>query len=460
LADSNHLRVLRKGTSFWNKWREENDPIKPDFGEADLRYCQLAEMDLREANFYRANLTGANLRGTKLVKANLTGAKLDHTDLSKTDLCDTYFFKSHLNRANFSGSNLFKANLSGADLREAVMIDANLDEVILNRANLMFAELKATTFHGAKVEKADLRNVNAREAVFTKATFAGSDFTSASLRGANFNQANLCNVCLTEADLSQANFSGTDLSEADLRGAKLKGANFEKASLVKANLMRADISKARIIDTKLNGAILTDSRVFGVSTWDLIGLEETEQSNLVITREDDSIITVDNLEVAQFIYLLLHSEKIRYAVEAITSKVVLILGRFTPERKAVLDALKIELREKNYLPILFDFDNPTSRDITETVRTLAHMAKFIIADITDAKSIPQELATIVPFLPSVPVQPILLSSEKEYGMFEHFKRYNWVLEIFRYENIEMLLKLLEEKIIAPAENKAKEYQKK
>ena len=37
---------------------------------------------------------------------------------------------------------------------------------------------------------------------------------------------------------------------------------------------------------------------------------------------------------------------------------MLILGRFTPERKAVLDALREELRKRDYLPILFDFDVP------------------------------------------------------------------------------------------------------
>ena len=101
------------------------------------------------------------------------------------------------------------------------------------------------------------------------------------------------------------------------------------------------------------------------------------------------MITVDNLEVAQFIYLLLHNENIRQVIDTITSKAVLILGRFTPERKAVLDAIREALRHRNYLPILFDFEAPGSRDFTETISTLAHMARFIIADLTEPSSLPK-----------------------------------------------------------------------
>ena len=75
---------------------------------------------------------------------------------------------------------------------------------------------------------------------------------------------------------------------------------------------------------------------------------------------------------------------------------VLILGRFTPERKAVLDALREELRKRDYLPVLFDFDKPASKDITETVSMLAHMARFVIADMTDPRCIPHELAIDYP----------------------------------------------------------------
>ncbi len=184
-------------------------------------------------------------------------------------------------------------------------------------------------------------------------------------------------------------------------------------------------------------------------------LEGATQDNLVITRDNEPTITVDNLEVAQFIYLLLNNPKIRDVIDTIAKKAVLILGRFTPERKVVLEALREALRASGYLPILFDFEKPADRDITETVSTLAHLARFIIADLTDPSSIPKELEAIVPTL-AVPVQPVLEGSTRPYAMFKDYWKYQWVLEVYRYNGLEELLTSLKEQVIEPAERKAKE----
>jgi hypothetical protein len=65
----------------------------------------------------------------------------------------------------------------------------------------------------------------------------------------------------------------------------------------------------------------------------------------------------------------------------------------------------------------------------------------------------------VPNNPSLPVQPLILSSQYEHAMFKDFLDYPWVLMPYRYESLEELLVSLEDEVIAPAINKAQELRK-
>jgi hypothetical protein len=312
-----------------------------------------------------------------------------------------------------------------------------------------------------------LRQANLHEAELTNARLTHANLCDANLSEAQLGEADLHQAHLRNADLRQANLWKADLRMADLREADLRRSHFADANLSHANLCDANLSEAELgsailVGTNLEGADLTSCSVHGISVWD-VNLKGTIQSNLVITRWQRSPrggsqhrIHVDNIEVAQFIYLLLSNERIRHVIDTITSKVVLILGRFTPERKAVLDAIREHLREKDYLPVLFDFEKPDSKDLIGTISTLANMARFIIADLTDPSSVPHELATVVPGT-VVPVQTILLEGQREYAMFDDLKtRYHWVLEPYQYRSKELLIAHLSESVIAPAETKAKE----
>jgi uncharacterized protein YjbI with pentapeptide repeats len=362
--------------------------------------ARLSEADLREADLREANLSKADLRKAILMWANLYGA-----DLSET--------------------NLMGARLAMADLREANVSGADLNGANLLKANLMWANLS----------KADLRKAHLLEANLIKA---------------DLHETNLREAGLAGADLREANVSGADLREAILMGANLMGANLNKA-----NLFGARLEGAQLVDTDFTGADLTSCRIFGISAWRL-KLEGAKQQSLVITHEDEPEITVDNIEVAQFIYLMLHNQKIRDVIDTITSKAVLILGRFTDERKAVLDALREELRNRNLLPILFDFSIPASRDVTETIKTLASLARFVIADVTDATEVRAELHNIAPDFTSLPIQLILLRGHAEFVSLSHLTKFPWVLPIFEYDDLKQLLADLGEKVIRPAELKVME----
>ena len=216
---------------------------------------------------------------------------------------------------------------------------------------------------------------------------------------------------------------------------------------------------ASLVGTTLQRARISQSIVYGISAWG-VNLDGALQKELRVTGRREDSVTVDDLEVAQFIYLMLHNEKIRNIIDTVTSKVVLILGRFSPERKAFLDAIRNELRkgEYNLSPVLFDFSAPTDRNLTETVTLLARMARFIIADLTDPSSIPQELQAIVPHV-HVPVVPLLhVASPQEYAMFLDHLDFPWVLDVQRYGDVQDLLDSFAYRVIIPAENYRRELE--
>jgi uncharacterized protein YjbI with pentapeptide repeats len=324
------------------------------------------------------------------------------------------------------------------DLVEASLGEEDLSCADLRGADLRGASLKAARLSNADLSLADLSEANLGDAYFSGATLTGCD--------------------LKEADLSGANLFGVNLSEARLCGASLEYANLSRADFRGADLSNANLRETAAVETNFANANLTGCRVYGISAWGL-KLDGATQQDLIITPDGEPEITVDNIDVAQFVYLLLHNEKIRAVIDTITSKGVLILGRFTPGRKAVLDALRQELRKRDYLPILFDFEVPATRDITETVSLLARMARFIIADLTDPSSIPKELEAIVPHL-AVPVQSLIQKPARPFAMFKDLFKYDWMLPPYRYESLDGLLATLAEKVIAPAEAKVKALEEK
>jgi uncharacterized protein YjbI with pentapeptide repeats len=318
-------------------------------------------------------------------------------------------------------------DLNGADLGRADLSEANLSEADLGRALLELANLQRANLRVANLSEANLGRVL--------------------LEGADISMADISNADLRGGELSWANLGGANLSNADL-----SGANLGWSDLAAANLSNANLSGATLVQTDLREANLTSCNVYGISAWDVL-LEGAIQSNLVVTREDQSPIQVDNLEVAQFIYLLLSRQKLRDVITTIGEKAVLILGRFT-ERKELLDRMADKLRLLGYIPMIFDFERPTDRDLTETVKILAGLSRFVIADITNPRSVPLDLQAAVPDY-MVPFVTILQRGQPAFGMFDDLpRRYHWALPLLEYKTADTLLAALEKKVVTPALRKA------
>jgi len=343
----------------------------------------------------KPDLSRAGLQGTYLQNANLSGAYLVGTDLSDARLIQANLSRANLKKAGFSGADLVGANLSGAHLQEA------------------------------RAKRADLQRVN----------LSGADLSGAHLRGADL--------------------QGADLSGAHLRGADLKLSDLSYADLSYADLSYADLRGVLLIQTNFTGATLTQCSIYGISAWN-VQLEGAKQDNLVITDSNEPTITVDNLKVAQFVYLLLNHQELRGILNSVMERGVLLLGRFGGGGLELLQAIAEKLREMEYLPIIFDFERPDSRDFTETIMTLAGLSRFVIVDLS-GPSVPNELRATIPHF-KIPFVPIIEEGRKIFSMFPDLLGYPWVLTPVEFTNKEQLIELLPTRVIEPAEEKFKERQ--
>ncbi len=415
MENQEYLQILAQGAETWNKWREENPKVKLDFSDARFIKVELKGIDFRDVVFSNEeefSSPGGCMPGAIVVTAERGAFPVDEM-FHSVEIID---------------SDLTGANLAGADLRGARIIQTNLSEANLSKADLRWADLRYSDFRGANLSNTRLNNAN--------------------LTGANLSSKTMAHfVSRDGTSTNTITRQPTNLFMADLRG--------------------ADLSSSNLVEANLEFANITDCFVYGVSAWNL-NVNNLIQENLVVTPHDQIKITVDNIEVAQFIHLLLDNKRMQNVITTITAKVVLILGSFAPGRIQVLNALRDNLRKYDLLPVVFDFKPSPNQDLTETVSTLAHLARFIVVDLTHPSSVPHELATIAPHCIR-PIQPLIYDQaeafdrgggkRREYALFYDLRRrYHWVLETFRYKDTSHLLASLQEFIIQPAEEKAKELE--
>jgi uncharacterized protein YjbI with pentapeptide repeats len=404
MTGQDQVNLLRQGIGPWNLWRMCHSTNKPDLSRADLRGAELSGSNLSGSNLTGASLTGAHLFGADLREAHLTGAHLSGADLREAHLTGAHLSRADLREADLTGADIAGSNLTGAHLSGSHFTGSNLTGAYLTGAHLSGANLRGAHLTGADITGADLRE---------------ADLTGAHLTGADLREADLTGALLSRADLREAHLTGARLIGADLTGAHLTG---------------ADLSEVRLLKANLGGADLSGCRVYGILAEDLTMDGETKQSDLVITQIGQSVIAVDSLELAQFITLLLDNEGIRDLIGTMTTKVVLLVGQFSPERTTVRDAMMTELRNSNLTPVLFEFKPQGARDLTGMVELVARMARFIIIDMTCPKSVPPELGAMLPHLERTPVLPLGFAGSSGYGIPDVWHENIWLLKTHEYRD--------------------------
>ncbi|NIP30116.1 MAG: hypothetical protein GTO02_08170, partial [Candidatus Dadabacteria bacterium] len=107
MANSDHLKIIKKGVEGWNKWRKENPDSKPDLGWANL-----IGLDLNDALFKDSNFKLAFCKECSLIEVDFSDSNLYGTNFENSILTN-----SNLENANLEGAHLVNADLTGVNLR-------------------------------------------------------------------------------------------------------------------------------------------------------------------------------------------------------------------------------------------------------------------------------------------------------------------------------------------------------
>jgi uncharacterized protein YjbI with pentapeptide repeats len=296
--------------------------------------------------------------------------------------------------------------------------------------DLAEVDLSGLSLRGADLHAADL----------SRARLCGADLSGADLSAANLFKANLCG-----AILEGANLAGALLWSANLCDAVLCEANAREAMLSRADLSGADLRRARLDRAHLYEADLSDCLIDGLSVCDA-ELEQSQQANLHFI-EDGMVMTIDDLEMAQFVYLAQHSRILERC-----GRIVLVAGAFR-EQAGLLATLKEALGASGYVPLSFDLAQSHK---AQRLLTLTRLARFLLLDLTDLLFLPVSVQTLIR-QKTLPIQPLLDVSEERPCRCREIAPSPWVLPTYRYRGLAHLHDSVQERVIAPAEEVLREW---
>ena len=159
-------------------------------------------------------------------------------------------------------------------------------------------------FNNYNFSRMNINRASLRNGMFIDCNFSGSDLCFSDLVDSYCQKCDFSRARLNVSRIGSAIFENCDFSNADLSYCSAEETSFKGSKLVDTNLSKMSLVKTDFSNAQIDGAC-----AYGVSVWD-INLKGCKQRNITISESKGSI-TVPNLELAQFIALLLNSKKLR-----------------------------------------------------------------------------------------------------------------------------------------------------
>jgi uncharacterized protein YjbI with pentapeptide repeats len=220
--------------------------------------------------------------------------------------------------------------------------------------------------------------------------------------------------------------------QTNLGGAKLSQCELSRALLINCNLAQAILTESR-----LDGTVFAGSKHEGIVT-----------GNLALTPSDEAAILVDDLEMVHLMEALLREPRWRELIARSSLRVAVVIGRFPQWRRPHLDALREELRRSEYAPLAIDLERPVGPKLRSVIANLAHLARFVIADLAGSRAFAKELQPFSFTLRDLPIQIVMPEGEEPPELPGP-----WAVEPHRYRDTEHLIEIFDKEILQPLERR-------
>ena len=153
-------------------------------------------------------------------------------------------------------------------------------------------------FEGCNFSNVDLHGVSLRNGYYINCSFDGSTIQYADLVDAYFSSCSFKKTKMRVTKIGSATFYNCKFEDADLSYCSAEETSFSNSKLINTKL-----ENIRFVSNDFSDANLVGCSIYGISSWDL-NLNNSVQKDLIITKKEQPEITVDNIELAQFLYLI------------------------------------------------------------------------------------------------------------------------------------------------------------
>jgi hypothetical protein len=201
--------------------------------------------------------------------------------------------------------------------------------------------------------------------------------------------------------------------------------------------MNCNLAQAILTESRLDETVLSGARQEGIVT-----------SNLALTPSDEAAVLVDDLEMVHLMDALLREPRSRELIARSSLRIALVIGRFPQWRRPHLDAVREELRRSEFAPLAIDLEKPVGPKLRSLIANLAHLARFVIADLAGSRAFAKELQPFSFTLRDLPIQVVMPDGEEPPDLPG-----NWAFEPCRYRDTEHLVEIFEREILQPLARK-------